>query len=141
MENHFKLSDTKFEEQFANCRFDPEDFSHEAHLRLVWIHVKKYGIDKAELNIQTQLKKYVEHLGAIDKYNKTLTIASIKIVHHFMSRSPLDRFEDFIMKYPRLKYDFKELIGAHYEIDIYNSEIAKKMFIEPDVLPFDKISY
>lgn len=67
MERHFKLSDSEFEKQFIDCKLDSSDFSHEAHLRLAWINISKYGIEKAIANIQTQLKRFVKSVGAQDK--------------------------------------------------------------------------
>lgn len=137
MEKHFVLSDPEFERQFYTCKLDPSDFTHEAHLRLAWIHINKYGIKDAQIYIQNQLQAYVEHLGAKDKYNTTLTMAGIKAVYHFMLRSNTDNFKDFINEFPRLKNNFKELIACHYGFDIYNSDLAKTEFLEPDLLPFD----
>lgn len=137
MKNHFDLTDIEFEQQFASCELNPKLFSHEAHLRLAWIHITKYGIDKALGNIHLQLTKYVEHVGEKDKYNKTVTIAAIKAVYHFILKSESASFHDFIIEFSRLKNNFKGLIGSHYGIDIFNSQEAKKEYIRPDLLPFD----
>ncbi|QSE98694.1 hypothetical protein [Fulvivirga lutea] len=137
MELHFNLSDSDFENKFNRCELNPSDFSHEAHLRLAWININKYGIKQAEINIQHQLRKYVEFFGAKDKYNITLTLAAIEAVYHFILKSNSDNFKDFITEFPRLKYNFKELIDCHYSFDIYHFEKAKKEFLQPDLVPFD----
>ncbi len=137
MTDHFQLTDFEFEYQLESCQLSPELFNHEAHLRLAWIHIAKYGIDRALANIQTQLKNFVRYVGAEDKYNKTLTIAAIKAVHHFIVKSKSDSFQEFIIEFPRLKNNFKELMDSHYGIDIFTSEKAKKEFIKPDLIPFD----
>lgn len=137
MEKHFELTDTEFEAQFESCELSPADFSHEAHLRLAWIHINRYGIEKAEENIETQLQNYVVAAGAEDKYHTTLTLSAIKTVYHFMLQSDADNFQDFISAFPRLKHNFKELIAAHYSSDIFNSTKAKAEFLEPDLLPYD----
>jgi hypothetical protein len=36
-----------------------------------------------------------------------------------------------------LKYNFKDLMAAHYRTDIFNSPEAKREFIQPELLPFD----
>lgn len=136
MNSHSELSDDRFEAAFQNCGLDPALFNHEAHLRLAWIHVTKYGEAKAIDNITSQLFSFVVSLGAIHKYNKTLTIAAIKAVNHFIGRSGADNFDEFIQQFPRLKFNFKELMGSHYGIDIFNSAIAKQQYLEPDLLPF-----
>jgi len=137
MTSHFDFSDSEFLDQFMNCKFDPAYFSHEAHLRLAWININRFGIKKAEENIQNQLKNYVEFVGVKDKYNTTLTIAAIKAVYHFILKSKSDNFKDFMIEFPRLKTHFKELMNSHYSIDIYTSQKAKNEFLEPDLLPFD----
>ena len=137
MEKHFELSDSDFEQKLINCELNPSNFTHEAHLRLAWININKYGIKQAEIKIQNQLQKFVEFVGAQDKYNMTLTLAAIKAVYHFMLKSNSDNFKNFIIEFPRLKYNFKELIDYHYGFDIYNSDKAKKEFLEPDLAPFD----
>lgn len=137
MEGHFRLSDSEFEKNFEDCKLDLSMFSHEAHLRLAWIHIHNYGVEKAIKNIQFQLQNFVEFVGAKDKYNATLTIAAIKVVYHFMLKSKSENFKDFIYEFPGLKFNFKELLGFHYRIDIFNSKEAKVRFMEPDLLPFD----
>ncbi|MDY8137436.1 hypothetical protein [Aquimarina sp. 2201CG5-10] len=136
MQNHFDLSDPIFEQQFANCQLDPTLFSHEAHLRLAWIHIDKYGIRKAVENIGSQLKKFVVHVRATDKYHQTITITAIQAVNHFMKQSKSDNFKDFIIEFPQLKNDFKSLINSHYTMDVFNSEVARKEYIKPDLIPF-----
>ncbi|MFK2820041.1 hypothetical protein U0L90_07935 [Flavobacteriaceae sp. LMIT009] len=135
MEDHYNISDIEFENQFTNCQLDPSLFSHEAHLRLAWIHIKKYGVDQAIENIQSQLKKFVAHVGATDKYHTTLTIVAVRAVDHFMQKSNHTDFQTFIAAFPKLKTDFKALINSHYSFDIFENEKARKKFLEPDLNP------
>ncbi|WP_080057245.1 hypothetical protein [Spirosoma aerolatum] len=136
METHSDLSDEAFEQQLEACTLPPAIFNHEAHLRLAWIHIRKYGTDQAVGNVCRQLIHYVNSLGARDKYNQTLTVAAVRAVSHFINRSDTDSFYDFIHQFPRLKSDFRALLATHYQLDIYNSDLAKRTYIEPDLLPF-----
>lgn len=126
MKNHVDLSDDEFEQQFENCLIGAEIFTHEAHLRLAWIHIEKYGVEKATTNICFQLKRYVEYLGATDKYNETVTIAAIRAIHHLRLKTDANNFADFIVKNPGLKDNFKELLAQHYLTNIFNSQQAKE---------------
>lgn len=137
MTNHFELTDSEFEQQFKSRELHPTLFSHEAHLRLAYIHIKKYGHDAAITNVCDQLAAYVTHLGATDKYNTTLTLAAVKAVYHFSQKSKADDFKGFIAEFPQLKNEFKRLMQSHYDFDIFNSQKAKKTFLEPNFLPFD----
>lgn len=137
MITHYILNDIEFEEQFKTGVLNLEMFNHEAHLRLAWIQINKYGIERAQKNIQKQLLAYVDKFGARHKYNTTLTVAAIKAVYHFILKSESNNFKDFIDEFPRLKYNFKDLMNVHYGIDIFNLEKAKIEFIKPDLIPFD----
>lgn len=137
LNNHTTLSDKELKNRFAACNLDPKIFNHEAHLRLTWIYLRSYAVETAIEKIRFQLFRYVHVLGASEKYNETLTIAAIKAVHHFMLKSKSNNFRDFISEFPRLKSHFKELMQAHYSVDIFNSPEAKTTYLQPDVLPFD----
>lgn len=116
---------------------DPSIFSHEAHLRLAWIHLDKYGLEQAKDNIQKQLQNFVAHVGATGKYHTTLTIVAIQAVDHFMKQSKSRDFVSFIKEFPQLKESFKELVASHYSFDVFNSPEARIEFLAPDVVPFD----
>lgn len=137
MEHHTELSDTAFSSQFESCTLDPKFFTHEAHLRLAWIHIRQSGVEKAVETINQQLLDFVSALGASEKYNQTLTTAAIRAVYHFMLKSTTYSFQEFIMENPRLKTHFKDLLFSHYKTDIFKSEKAKREYLEPELLPFD----
>ena len=135
--SHSELSDHEFEQQFEQCTLVSSLFTHEAHLRLAWIHIEKYGAEQAVKNIPQHLIKYVESLDAKDKYHETITIAAVKAVHHFKLRSKTSSFPEFIAVNGELLTQFKALLSSHYSLDIFNSELAKEEFIQPDLAPLD----
>ena len=137
MQHHSELDDNTFEVLFREGNFPAALFSHEAHLRLAWIHLRRYGLEQAIENVSRQLKQYVALLGAQDKYNETLTVAAVRAVYHFMLRLPEAGFDVLMDTFPRLKNNFKGLMAAHYGFDIYQSALAKREYLQPDLLPFD----
>ena len=136
MEQHFDLQDLEFITLFEKCTLDSTIFSHEAHLRITWIYIKRDGIKLTLQNLPLRLQEYINHVGNIDKFNKPLTVAAIKAIYHFMIRSESDNFKDFIIEFPRLKLHFNTLMAAHYKIDIFNTPKATHQYIEPDLLAF-----
>ena len=136
MKKHLLLSDTDFADQFEKAVLPPELFSHEAHLRLAWIHITRHGEETAVENICTQIAQFDRIHGDGTKFHKTLTVAAIKAVAHFMARSTSDNFQDFIKEFPRLKHHFRELIAAHYSWDVFVDADAKRSYLPPDLLPF-----
>lgn len=136
METHRTLNDVEFQEQFEDTSLNPELFTHEAHLRLAWIHIKKYGEKKAIKNLTAQIFAFADNHGAPNKFNMTVTVAAIKAVHHFYKKSASNTFQEFIVEFPRLKTHFKALMASHYSFDIYQSPASKSQFLAPDLLPF-----
>jgi hypothetical protein len=139
MEKHSELTDQQFELQFETTTLAPSLFCHEAHLRLAWIHIKKYGVEKAIDNVSAQIMSFANHHGDSKKFNVTVTVAAVRAVYHFILKSQSSHFKDFIKENPRLKTSFKDLIKSHYSGDIFSSHLAREIFLEPDLLPFDEI--
>lgn len=136
MEKHYRFTDLQFETRFSSCRFPASDFTHEAHLRLAWIHIRNYGVEKAVENIHLQIKAFADSLNVSDNYHNTVTSAAVYAVAHFYSRSKSSTFKAFIEEFPRLKTNFLGLLSSHYSYDVVKSEEARKEYLEPDLAPF-----
>ena len=136
MEKHWKLSNEEFEEKFSTCNFRPLWFTHEAHLRLAWIYINKYGKEVAFNKYSAQLQAFANKYNADGKYNATVTFASIEIMNHFISNSDSYDFKDFMSEFPQLKTTFKQVLQSHYSRDIFTSKEAKKHILQPDLVPF-----
>jgi len=135
-EKHHLLTNDELEDKFSTCDVPAVLFTHEAHLRLSYIHITKYGLDKAIENLAKQIADCDNKYGDGTKFNKTLTVASAKVVSHFIEKAKTEDFNNFIIEFPELKYDFIGLLKTHYEIDIFNDKVAKQEYLEPDLLAF-----
>jgi len=135
-EKHYLLSNSELEEKFRNCIIPPIIFTHEAHLRLAYIHVKKYGIKKAIKNLCDQIADFDNKYGNGLIFNKTVTIASTKVMYHFIEKSKSIDFKGLLKEFPRLKNNFLGLLKSHYKLDIFNSKTAKEEYAKPDLLHF-----
>ena len=131
------MTDSELLSSMERGDLDPTLFNHEAHLRWGWLLLENHGIETAIERACTQLKHYTRRLGLPDKYNETVTIAAMRAIYHFRLKSEKSDFNDFISAFPRLRTSFKELMGFHYSLDIFNNEHGKDNYIEPDLLPFD----
>ena len=118
MNDHSQFSDEEFLSVFRSCELEEKLFSHEAHLRLAWLNIKALGIDEAIVQTKRDILAFVNHLGAQHIYNETVTVAAVKIIHHFENKSASTSFSDLIAEFPRLKGNFKDLLAQHYSADI-----------------------
>ena len=136
IEKHYQLSDEEFEQQFQNCLLSPVLFTHEAHLRLAFIHILKYGESIAIKNITSQLKNYVIFAGEKGKYHETITVVSIKEIALRMNSSHQKDFRIFIQEFPELLNNFKSIINNRYSFDVFQSNEARRHYLKPDKLPY-----
>jgi len=136
VKDHWQYSDEEYEKQFETFRLKPGMFSHEAHLRLAYIHIHKYGAAQAETHMCRQIKGYAESLGVYDKFNQTVTMASVKVMDKFMRHAKSSTFKALLVEFPELLSDFKGILGQHYSYNVFGDPNAKAAFQEPDLLPF-----
>lgn len=134
---HFDLSDEQFETEFASRNLNPSLFTHEAHLRLAYIHIKKYGQNIAETNMCNHIKAFDLHFGNGTKFHMTITIAAVRMMNHFINKQKDLSFEELIKTYPRLIHSFKELMHQHYSFNVFADSEAKKKYLEPDLQEFN----
>lgn len=136
IKDHYQYSDEEYEKVFESFNLKPGLFSHEAHLRLAYIHIKKYGCPQTEVNMCEQIKGFAESLGVFDKFNKTVTIASVKVMDHFMQKAESKNFPDLMKEFPRLLTNFKDILAQHYGFNVFADKQAKLEYVAPDLLPF-----
>ncbi|MBK9275692.1 MAG: hypothetical protein IPM49_14290 [Flavobacteriales bacterium] len=136
MNDHNRFTDDAFVAQFTNCTLAPALFTHEAHLRLGWIMVRSHGTERAGEVLCDMIARYARALGRAEKFNLTITIASTRMIAHFLARSSATDFASFIAEFSKLRSNFQDLLDAHYSGRVYASDLAATRFIEPDLRPF-----
>lgn len=136
MSNHSCLTDPEFEKQFKQTTLPSEDFTHEAHLRLAWIYLTKYGLQKATEKLCEEIRQFDQTHGDGTKFNQTVTVASAHTINHFIKRSHAEDFSVFIGEFPRLLTHFKEIVQSHYSFDIFTDPECKTIYRLPDLQPF-----
>ena len=134
-EKHHLLTDDEFEEKFTNCNLPAVHFTHEAHLRISYIYIKKYGIKKAIATLCKQLANFDKKNGDGTKFNTRITIASAKVLQQFMEKTKAPNFLGMLNEFPLLRSNFCDLLKAHYKLDFFKKE-KEEDYIEQNVLAF-----
>lgn len=135
-ELHRKLTNDEFEAAFRDKTLRPGWFTHEAHLRLAFIHLTKYGLDGALNNMRQEIRAFAENLGIYDKYHDTVTIAAVYMVNDFMKETDNTSFDSFLKSGGDDLKDFKGLLEKHYSYNVFKDQKAREHFVEPDLAPF-----
>lgn len=113
-----ELNDNEFVEKIENCTLSPRFLTHKALLRLTWILIQEFGLEKALVKNCELKEQYFKKALKSNKFNVTLTKAYSEIMHHFMEKSSANDFDKFLQEFPRLRYNFKELVKTHYGYNI-----------------------
>jgi len=124
-----ELNENELLEKVENCTLSAELFTHEAKLRLSWILINKYGLEVATLKNCKIKEQYFINVLNSNKFNLPLTKAYTEILHFFMEKSSTKDFDKLLREFPRLKYDFKELVKTHYGYNILKEH--RKEVIKP----------
>jgi hypothetical protein len=135
-EKHYRFSDEVYEQKFRECTFPPLYFSHEAHLRLAYIHLENYGLEQSIKNMCTQIYDFAIKYGATMKFNATVTYAALQIMNQYRNKGISDNFPDLMLEFPHLLKNFKAEIQKHYSWDVFRSPEAKSKIHQPDLEPF-----
>lgn len=136
MEKHWRYSDEVYEQKFREIKFPPLYFSHEAHLRLAYIHLQNYGLEQSIENMCNQIYDFAIKYGATMKFNATVTYASLQIMYSYIQNSDSDNFSDLMLEFPHLLENFKSEIQKYYSWDVFRSPEAKSKIHQPDLEPF-----
>jgi cyanate lyase len=130
------LDDQTFLNAFREATLPSAAFTHEAHLRLAWLHLQKFTAADAIREVQEQIHRYAQKLGMGDKYHCTLTVASMKLVQERMGAEGGPTFDRFLEMHPEMLTSFKSLIHEHYSEGRLDSIEARNHYLEPDLIPF-----
>lgn len=112
------------------------DFTHEAHVRLVWILRRKKFDKLVFYEVSNIIKNYAQSIGEGQIYHETLTFAAVMIITDRIRASKAQDFFGFIEDNLDLILEFKKLVSVHYSDELINSENARRTFVEPDKLPY-----
>lgn len=134
MTKQINLTDEQLLEKIEDCSLDTTYFTHETLLRLSWILINKYGLNTAiEKNREIKENYYINALKS-DKFNITLTKAYTEILHHFMEKTSTNNFDKLLREFPRLKYNFKNLVKTHYGYNILKEHRKEEPQVNKPIL-------
>jgi hypothetical protein len=143
MISHASLPDDVFIAYFEKCELDPRCFTHEAHLRLAYLYLQKFGTKGAIEKLCRGITRFDLVFGSGDKFHMTITLASVAVLNHFIRKSDSEDFCALMEEYPQLKTEFRRLLNTHYSQALLNSPQSRNDFRLPDRLPdpvFDEVA-
>lgn len=126
------MTDEEFIEQFENCSYPAELFTHSQHVKLAWLYLRMYEPVEALKRFMQSLKRFAASLGKTNLYHETITWAYIFLIHERMAVSQGANWEEFVCQNSDL-FDWKDnILKKYYCDDTLQSEHARRLFVFPD---------
>ena len=126
------LDDDAFLTRFECLDLGPEYFDNRGHLRMGWLHLRRYGLTVGSARLCDGIRRLAEKFGAPGKFNHTLTEALMRIMSTRMRETDASDFDAFLTHNPGLVNDARGLLARHYSDPLLNSDEARAGWVEPD---------
>lgn len=125
------MTETRYDlERFERLEVDPATFCHIDHLEAAYAMLSKYDFVDACTRYAATIKSMAESVGALEKFNATITIAFMSVVAERKYRAGNTGWDAFIASNPDLLD--RNLLGAWYSRERLSSDVARVQFLLPD---------
>ena len=127
------LDDDAFIATFEQGRFGDDPFPHEAHVRMAWLYVTRFGVEAAIDRAAAGIRTLAKSKGKETLYHDTVTRTWVYLVAEAVSWSPSLGFREFLTRNPQLLD--KRLLLEYYSSGVLSSPQARAAWIAPDLAP------
>lgn len=114
------MDDQAFLSSLEACTLPPEHFNHAGHLRLACLYLAQHPLDQAIARTCSTIRAYAAHLGAVDKFHATVTVALVRLLHAHG---------------PAAMADARAVLARHYSPALLDTPAARTAFVPPDLAP------
>lgn len=113
------------------------EWSHEAHLRVAWLHVTRYPLDEAHLRLRAGILRLNERHGLLESpergYFETLTYAWLALVAAAQREVGAHTSRALLEACPSLLD--RTLPLRHYSRELLRTVRARAVLVPPDLAP------
>lgn len=125
------MSEVEFDlAKFERLEIDPSAFGHIDHLKAADGMLSKYEFVEACARYSATIKTMAESVGALDKFNATITIAFMSLLAERRAHSNDADWDTFIASNPDLLK--RDVLENWYSKDRLCSDIGRAQFLLPD---------
>ena len=129
------MTDDEFFQRLCDCTLPAALFNHQGHVRLGWICLQRYPAGAAIQTACDAIARYAAHLGAADKFHRTVTEALMRMLLGCGAADRSQDWEAFAQRSAPVLADARAQLARHYSPAVLASDAARRVFVEPDRLP------
>lgn len=119
-------------DDFENLKLSAPDFHHADHVRVAFAILDKYEFADACARYAGTIKSMAEAVGALEKYNATITFAFMSVIAERKTNSNAADADSFMAENPDLLQ--RDILSNWYSKDRMMSAMARSQFLLPDRL-------
>jgi hypothetical protein len=133
--------DEAFLKAFEDCTLPFEQWRHDAHIKVAYLHLHQLPYDQALDKIRESIKRYNAATNTPESlergYHETITVAWMRLVRFTLCEyGPAASADEFLEAQEHLLN--KKALRFFYSRDHLISWRAKAEFVEPDLAPFPR---
>ncbi len=117
-------------QRFETFEIPAPDFHHEDHIRVAYEMLDQYDFVEACARYAKTIRAMAESVGALEKFNTTITIAFMSLVAERKAEFVGGSADAFLSTYPELLD--KTLLSKLYSDGRLHSASARQLFLLPD---------
>ena len=133
-----EADDDAFLAAFESCAIPKAEWTHQAHVRMAWLYLRRLGLEEAILKIRSGIQKYNAAVGgAPNGYHETVTQVYTRLVYDCLSRrgGREKSWGEFVSGFPELFDRQNPPSLKYYRKETLSSDEARARFVEPDLQP------
>ena len=114
-------------------RLSDGGLSHEAHVRVAWLALRRDGLPGALASVGGCLRRLTASHGVPEKYHETVTWGFVFLINERMHRRPPEEsWESFAARNADLIEDGASLLDRYWSQETLCSDLARRTFLLPD---------
>ena len=130
------MTDDEFLKAFEECRIPQELWTHEAHVRMAWLYLRKRPLHEVVPIVREGITRYAACRGKTGAYHETITLGYLALIDGRIVRgAEQGTFAEFIAGNPALADRSLTALLGHYTREVLFSDEAREAFVEPDLVP------
>ena len=127
--------DQQFLQALRNCTLPRSAFDHVGHVRAGWLYVTAMPTTEAIELISEDIQAYATHLGARQKFHRTITEALMRLLASHLPAERALTWKQFIDRHPIVIEDARGLLLHFYSESRLATPQARSQFLQPDLRP------
>ena len=125
-------ADDELMASFEAGTLDAARFRHRDHVRLAWLHLRRFPAPVALDRFTSGLRRLAAAAGQADRYHATVTWAYLLLINERMERSGRALpWTEFARLNPELLAWRPSILDAYYPPDVLGSDLARRVFVLP----------